>query len=389
MKDLYCGRGMDSENAALIEFLNDVFFFEDDDDDTRDFLTLLPKIYKDEYRPAYNNFLLRDHKGEYRASVGAFMNYLTIGGEDVSACCIGNVAVGRKYRSKGYMADLLKLTVDELMKIETDVVYLGGQRQRYSYFGFEVSGMMYTYYFNKKNIKHAFKNKPSGLKAFEMEEGDYESARKIDEIYSRLPVRSQRTIERYCDILKSWNSTPFIVTEHGEFAGYFVLNDGGNDILEFGAVSEEYYQRVVTAIFELTDAKGISFSVTPFDKEKIAFFDKYAEGISVRGCESVLVLNYRKIIGSLLKAKTGYETLSDGETVVLIHGFRADEKLKISVRDNQVEVTETDDEPEYELSHNEATRAFFSLMRSDASAFRPEIRQWLPLHLSFHSTDTM
>ena len=61
---LYYGRGKDCDNKELIAFLDEVFFIDDDPETKRDFISILPKIYHDEYRPAYNNFVVQDENGE-------------------------------------------------------------------------------------------------------------------------------------------------------------------------------------------------------------------------------------------------------------------------------------------------------------------------------------
>ena len=75
--NLYYGRGNDEENERLIAFLNEVFFT--DDPEGRDFLSLLPKCYKDKYRPAYNNFVVKDESGNFRSAIGSFYNDMTVG----------------------------------------------------------------------------------------------------------------------------------------------------------------------------------------------------------------------------------------------------------------------------------------------------------------------
>ena len=107
--NLYYGRGRDEDNKKLIAFLDEVFFT--DDPEERDFLNLLPKCYKDKYRPAYNNFVVQDENGEFRSAIGSFYNDMTVGDEQIKACCIGNVAVGKNYRSMGYMIELMELSV--------------------------------------------------------------------------------------------------------------------------------------------------------------------------------------------------------------------------------------------------------------------------------------
>ena len=387
MGELYYGRGKDEDNKKLIEFLDEVFFT--DDPGKRDFFNLLPKIYKDSDRPAYNNFVVQDGKGEFRAAIGNFYNYMTVGEENMLTCCIGNVAVGKSYRSKGYMIELMNMSVDDMIKNDTDMAYLGGQRQRYGYFGFESAGVRYSFGFNRQTVKHALGGKPGELKAVQLKEDDFAAIEAIDEIYSRNPVRSQRPMDKYFDILCSWRSTPYILLDGKDFIGYFVLNHEGESVLECGVTEPKYIGDMIIAVFETTESYGVDFQTAPSETDKVRFFTENCEGMGIGGCESILVFNYEKVIRAYLKAKTTYSRLCDGEMTVLIHGKKADEKLKISVINNEVSVTKFDGDPEYEFSHHEATRLFFSNYTAERETVRPELQQWLPLPVTMFGTDTM
>ena len=182
---------------ALIAFLDEVFFIDDEPETKRDFISILPKIYHDEYRPAYNNFVVQDEDGEFRAAVGNFNIDLDVCGEKIKACCIGNVAVGLKYRSMGYMVDLMEMSVEEMMNNGTDLAYLGGQRQRYGYFGFEASGVSYNFEFNKKTAKHIFGGRKSNLRVERLQENDTEALSAIIDEVLTMPecAKADATIE--------------------------------------------------------------------------------------------------------------------------------------------------------------------------------------------------
>ena len=229
--NLYYGRGRDEDNKKLIAFLDEVFFT--DDPEERDFLNLLPKCYKDKYRPAYNNFVVQDKNGEFRSAIGSFYNDMTIGDEQIKACCIGNVAVGKNYRSMGYMIELMELSVEDMRKNGVDVAYLGGQRQRYGYFGFESSGTSYRFNFSRSAYKHTLKAMPCGLDIEKLSPNDAESIANIEKIYSKLPIRSNRKPESYFDVLCSWRDRPYILKDNGDFVGYFVLDYTKNNVNEF------------------------------------------------------------------------------------------------------------------------------------------------------------
>ena len=387
MAELYYGRGKDEDNKKLIEFLDEVFFWEEDDD--REFLELLPKIYKDKYRPAYNNFVVQDENGDFRSAIGNFYNDMIVGGEALKTCCIGNVAVGRDYRNMGYMKELMKMSVEDMKQNGTDMAYLGGQRQRYGYFGFESAGVRYTFHFNRQTVKHALHNEPSGLTLEKLKENDMESIFRIRELNEKLAVHSVRPTGSYFDILSSWRADPYILKENGNFVGYLVFSHGRDGVQEFDVVSPEYYSKAVLCAFENTEEFGLSFATAPFETDKIKFFTENCEGMSIGGCEAMLIYNFEKVIRAFLKAKASYSKLCDGETTVLIHGVYGDEKLKISVDDNKPSVEKYDGTAEFELGHHTATRAFFSNYPSDRSVFPARVQQWFPLPSSLSGSDTM
>ena len=385
--NLYYGRGRDEDNKKLIAFLDEVFFT--DDPEERDFLNLLPKCYKDQYRPAYNNFVVQDENGEFRSAIGSFYNDMTVGDEQIKACCIGNVAVGKNYRSMGYMIELMELSVEDMRKNGVDVAYLGGQRQRYGYFGFESSGTSYRFNFSRSAYKHALKAMPCGLDIEKLSPNDEESIANIEKIYSKLSIRSNRKPESYFDVLCSWRDRPYILKDNGDFVGYFVLDYTKNNVNEFGTVDPKCYPNLVAAVMEKTEALQVGFIVAPFETEKLKFFTENADGFNVEGCEMILVYNFEKVIRAYLGAKARYAKLCDGAFTVLIHGKYGDAKLRIEVVDNKVKVEKFDGKADYELSHRAATRVFFSNLPADREAFPANIQQWLPLHVFLFPSDTM
>ncbi|MBQ6067663.1 MAG: GNAT family N-acetyltransferase [Clostridia bacterium] len=387
MESLYIGRGKDEDNAKLLAFLDQVFFV-DEGEDTR-FLELLPKIYKDQYRPAYNNFVVQQPDGTFRAAVGNFDNDMTVGGVDLKTCCIGNVAVGKDQRGRGYMIDLMNASVTDMIERGVALSYLGGQRQRYGYFGYENAGTCYSFGFSKSSLRHAVGGIESGLTVEPLRPDDTEAIRLIDEIYTKAPVISRRSPAAYYDILCSWHDRPYLIKEDGRFVGYAVFNKNMDYVGEFGLTDAALLPRLIAAALETGGRDSVCCAVAPYETEKLDFFTKNASWMNVNHCESVLVLDWKTVLTAYLNAKAAYETLCDGELTVLIHGKAGDETLKLGVKDNAVSVTESDGAPRFELDCLAAVRAFFSNYPADRAAFPPEIRQWLPLPMFFSSRDTM
>lgn len=387
MDELYYGRGKDCDNSRMIDFINEVFF--GDDENNTEFLKLLPKIYKDKYRPAYNNFVVQDADGTFRSAIGNFYNDMTVGGIDLKTCCIGNVAVGAEYRSMGYMKKLMEMSVEDMKNNGTALSYLGGQRQRYGYFGYENSGVCYNFVFSRNSYKHSLRNMAGGLSFEKLTEDDKELYDFIDGIYAKQPVISRRPKDAYYDILCSWCDIPYIVRENGTPVGYAVLSTDNKNISEFGLADNALLPRFIASLFETFDVREFHFDIAPFETEKAAFFTRTASGMDIGGSESILVFDYKTVITAFLRAKAAYTTLCDGEMTVLIHGVKGDEKLKISVINNTVNVENTEDTAQAEFDCHEAVRAFFSIYPTDRAKLSPQAQSWLPLPMYFSSRDTM
>ena len=88
--ELYKGRAKKEDTKKLMEMLDDVFFR--DDEDNRDFLSLLPKLYKEKYNPSYNKYIISED-GEIKAAVGLYPAKAFAAGRELKVGGIGNVAV--------------------------------------------------------------------------------------------------------------------------------------------------------------------------------------------------------------------------------------------------------------------------------------------------------
>lgn len=387
MEKLYYGRGTDNENESLIEFLDEIFF--ENDEPPCGFKILLPKIYKSESRPAYNNFIVKQSDGKFRAAVGAFYNELSAGGETLKAYCIGNVGVGKQYRSKGYMRELMNMAIDDMTAKGADFAYLGGNRHRYAYFGFEPGGIKYNFIFHRDKIKHSLGEKSSRLTIKELEKNDEKSLDFIEKIYKENTVHSIRKREDLFDILCSWERQPYLLFDGNEPVGYIICKGKIRFVDEMTLTDSRYYPDTVKAVFENSEEKKISFHSAEFETEKMSFMIKNADEYTVGCDEASLILNFEKCIRAFMKAKTEFTRLCDGELSVLIHGKRADEKFKITVKDNRVSTEKFSGEAQLELEHLEAERLFFSAASEKRISLPPETAQWLPLPIYIFDADKM
>ena len=108
---IYKGRGTADMREDFLDFINLVFGFNGRD---KDFLKFLPKLYKEEYAPCENNYVVTEN-GKLKAAIGVFPRAMQVLDETLSVHGVGNVAVHPNSRSKGYMKDLLYQAVQDMI----------------------------------------------------------------------------------------------------------------------------------------------------------------------------------------------------------------------------------------------------------------------------------
>ncbi|NMP36770.1 MAG: GNAT family N-acetyltransferase [Clostridiales bacterium] len=384
---IYKGPGFNSEYKQYMELIN--YVFKPNRDNDFDFLTLLPKLYKEKYSPAEKNMVVRAN-GELKAAVGLFYNVFTVAGEKLLVGGVGNVAVHQSARSKGYMVDCMNLCIEDMKMKHADFSFLGGQRQRYGYFSYEPAGAVYDFHMNTKNIYHSFGKDAEStfeIRPLKAEDGEYLDA--ILKLYTSGRLFADRPRDMLFDILCSWSNTPHVITENGEFRGYFIANGDFSGISEFKMLSAEDMKNALIAIFDFSERYDITFSVPAFDTDAIDFFSAYAEGCGLHHSESYTVFNFRNVTQAFLRLKALSTPLCDCDFSLFIHGIAGDEKIRITVKDNGVSVKNTDGKCDMELGHHEAMRLLFSLNSPKRAKLPAAACANLPLELFVYSADSV
>ncbi|MDR1928193.1 MAG: GNAT family N-acetyltransferase, partial [Oscillospiraceae bacterium] len=229
-KNFYVGPAKKEDYGELMAMLDDVFFFDDAPSCARGFLPLLPKLYKKEYRPWERNLIVREG-GVIRAAAGMYVLDCVIAGQPLRCGGIGNVAVARDSRRLGYMKLVMDAAMDAMRAEGCDFGALGGQRQRYAYWGFERTGVVLRAECSRSNLRHAFGKRKT--RAFRPERLLPESKtvlREIQALTEAAPVHGIHAPEAFYDCLCSWDENPFALWDGERLAGCFLLDRFGKDV---------------------------------------------------------------------------------------------------------------------------------------------------------------
>lgn len=383
--EIFKGIGNKNDEKHLIEVLDEVFFSEEE---TR-FMTLLPKLYKEKYNPAEHNILIKED-GVIKAAVGCYPIDVTAAGRKLRILGIGNVAVAKDCRRKGYMIELMNMALEKMIAEGYDYSLLGGQRQRYEHFGYVPAGSAISFTINKGNISRLRDgNTDTPFTAKLLEEEDAETIAKIKALYDAMPFRAERKEEDMFDILNSWRCKPYVVSEGGEFKGYFVMNDSSGYLAEVNMLNVEETLEFLLCIMETANNESVSFTVPVYDTEMCDFMAKRCCGMSVCHVEQLNIFNYAKFIEAFLAIKAERLNLCSGTLNVLIHGYAGDESLAITVDGKNVTVAETEAKPDVELDKLEAIAFFagnYSVKRLGLPAFA---QNWFPVDFFMYGQDNV
>lgn len=385
MDATYKGLGKKSEAQQLIAELNDIFFSEEPN---KNFMHLLPKLYKEKYNPAENNVIIKEGD-KIKAAVGCYPVPVVAAGRKLRILGIGNVGVSKDCRRKGYMIDLMNMALDMMIKEDYDYSLLGGQRQRYEYFGYVPAGVSLHFNINKGNISRLRNgNLETPFTAKRITEGDSEVLAQVKKFYDAVPFHAERSEEDMLDFLESWDCVAYAVYGGDELKGYFAYESKGN-LSEIRVAETEDMLDFLLCAMNVMESEFVTFNAPMFDTAVCDYMSKICCGMSVCHVDQVNILNYGRFIEAFLAIKAERMNLCSGTLNVLVHGYKRDENLSITVDGKNVTVAETDAKPDFELSHMEAIPFFagnYSAKRLSLPAFA---QNWFPVDFFNYQQDNV
>ena len=375
-------KGRQEDNEDYVDFINYVFGFNGKD---RSFYKLLPKLFGRGRNAARDTWFVKDGRGRMLSCVGTFPLPMNICSESVKAYGIGNVAVHPRERGKGYMIKAMGAALEQMKNEGASLAILSGKRTRYDHFGFEKCGTDSVYTLTDKTLSDRDPSFVPRLKMKVLEESDGQSLDNIYALHNKREYRFVRERERLYDILVSWQSTPFVFYDGGEFAGWAVVK--GDAVTELKAKKDGYIKDMA---YLLMKGRGhLDFVVPECEKHTGDALWHYAETVYTGADLCFNVLDYERMLSLLLRLKSGYESLADGTLAVKIKGYGKTESLRITVKDGVPSVSVTQDECELTLEHTEAMQLFFMNKAPSRSKLPPIPRSWLPLPIYVFSPDNV
>jgi len=360
------------ELGKVIDFINLVFSMAHE---PHDFKELLPKAYGDDACFLPEHYIAIEN-GYIEGVVGLLEGTLTVQGETIKTGVIGSVSAHKYAKGKGHMKACMAMALEDAKAKGIELMWLGGKRQRYEYFGFTQGGIGLHFGLNEDNFRHGMPHVDETPFTF-AEIGPFVAqAHALHEQQKVYAGREEKDFELIC---RSWENKGMAVLKNGQFAGYLVGN-----ITELVLENEADCEGVLKAWHIAHGKEHVGVSAPVWNKQRARTLSKVAGSCRSGMIEMFRLNDFEKNIRLWLNLKASYARLTDGRFVLETEG----ERIAIEVKDNAVSVQKTDEAPDAVLSRLEAQDLLISNMRwTDTDEMPACVENWFPLPLSCFGAD--
>lgn len=378
MQNVVYRKAENNERDQYIDFANMVFSTAHC---PHNFKTLLPKVYGDGRESAHMHNLAVREDGCIRGLVAAMPNHLKVGDVVLKTSFIGTVSVHPYARGEGHMKKLMQMTIDGMIGDGVDFAMLGGQRQRYEYFGFTQAGVQKNHNISRTNLRHVLgEQEGPALSVRDVKEtGDEEIIARCAQMNADRPISAERSAGEFVIIARSWDKGLKIVELDGSFAGYVICEGGSASELQLTDWSLTPW--VLKALLDGCEDREVRLQTGEMEIELNRELARLEEGTSVSHFDMIRIFNFPKVIGALMALKATRLPMADGRRSFVIDG----KPMTITVSSGVPTVTEEADEDALTLTAKEAQMLFLNLSGELLVDRLP--MGWAPLPLFMSHTD--
>ena len=361
----------------------------------KSFLHALPVMWRRTDEAMRKHLIIRDG-AHIAAVVGVYPFTVFIGKRKLLFATVGNVGTRPEYEGRGMMRALFTAAMEEARAIGTDVARLGGQRQRYNRYGFDISAQQYAFNITRKNISAYF-------------DGSFEPGTSYEPKLTFRPITADDTAEiafaqslqvkasihvdrgdtrRFYDVLIAWQNIPYIAEDaNGKMVGYVSANQDCTNFAEHFALTPElHFQMLLDWVTRHAEIPYVSFVNSPYDIELNRLVTKLADGWYISSPSRFMVMDFHKFAQAALELRTELiAPAPSGRLVLKIEGYGT-----LDFTDGTV--AKTDEAPMMTLNHLAATRFLFGQLSPMSIADIPAAaRQYacglFPLPLFWNNQD--
>jgi predicted acetyltransferase len=279
------------------------------------FKSLLPKLYQPDDRHMQAHYAIK-RGGRIRAVIGHYPMRLIAGRFNLSASGIGAVSTHPDERQSGLMRKIMQEICADQDREQIALSVLGGQRQRYGYFGYERSGTSMTFSLNKTNLRHGLSDRTPGQIRFERlksDSVDHALLRTIKSWHDRQVIHIDRPEEDFLTILSSWQAHIWLARAADDrLIGYLVSDRDDAAVSEWLTADPADTLALAAGWVDQSASGTVVFAVSPWQISGIAALEPLAETVRIDPSYQYRINDWPQVLCSLLEVKNRLSPLPEG-----------------------------------------------------------------------------
>ena len=216
-----------TDRAELLEFLGNAF--KTNDANHPRFETLYPDLFEPADAVMARHRVIRDEAGRIAACVGGYPMRVRVGACAVGVWGVGQVSCAPALRGGGRMTALMDELCERMEKSGAGLAWLGGRRDRYARFGFDMAGSNFSSGMDKRSV-----GEPEP--GWTVEQADAAQPARFWALRERAAVREEVPPELWTKRLLRGGKPHrvFIASRNGNAEAFCVAQaEDGNNLLEW------------------------------------------------------------------------------------------------------------------------------------------------------------
>lgn len=347
------------------------------------FPDLLPKVYGD-HRNLSIPHMVYTEDGKIMGCLGLFPIDLTFGKQHLKVGYLGTMSVHRRCRGKGVMKQLVHRMKDYAQQEGYDMLVLGGQRQRYEYYGFDAVGGRWSYTLSPANVRHSLPVEPSNI-TFQEILPQSEDAAIAHALHETKRPHVIRSLEYFVDICHSFKAKPYLVSRGEEIIGYIVASLDNATWKEFVFPDSTHLLPAIKAWWMTQGISALTLLPSPWDKASNKLLAPIADGVKHSPCEMLCCLNPRRVLEVLLPFAYQWQPMVDGTLSLSVESCGS--PFRICIHDGKASFSDCPKKEATHLSLRDFHKVVFGINPFDKPAVEVPAA-WFPIPFAIDPPDT-
>ena len=374
-----------SDFDEFIRFQNRSFRYPPD----RGLDWLVPTMYRPTAWHMQCNYAMR-RNGAFAAIVGLYPITWHLGARTLRIAGIGGVSTEPALRGTGLMSKMMIRIKQVIRDQGYPLSFLGGQRHRYRYFGWDRCGLSLKAHISPACVKHRFAAAPPVRIHLEPAGECSPLLSDIRALHDQQARHCDRSAEQFGAFLCQWGNHPIVaVGSDEEVAGYAILNRDETEVFELLGTDSDTILEILRALSARRGPDPLTLVADGLPYDLRLDIASFAEKLSTADSGNWQVFDWPVTISTLMSIRHEERPLAAGSVVIGIDGEAS--AFRLTVDRSGPRCAATNDEPDVRADGPAMVQLLFGpwpptqvmTLSNEASI----LEAWCPLPLAIPKQD--